>query len=330
MTPAITAVRLTGAARRAELPLLVLGPSLGTSATALWSDCAAGLTDAFDVLAWDLPGHGHNRAVPEEPLTIADLARGVLAVVDDVLDHRGETGGRFLYAGNSVGGAVGLQLLLDEPTRVGGAVLLCTGAQLGDAATWADRIAEVERSGTAAMAAGAEQRWFAPGFLDRRPEVGAALLGALRGTLDAGYVQVCRAVAGFDVRDRLGEVAVPVLAVAGGADVATPPALLEEIASGVRDGRLEVLADVAHLAPAQAPEAVAELVRRHLLGEGAATPADTAVLDPRSRALVTLAARAARSDDPRPHVRAALQSGLSDREVDAVLEALAGLSPEAG
>ncbi len=31
--PSITAVRLTGAAHRAELPLLVLGPSLGTSAT---------------------------------------------------------------------------------------------------------------------------------------------------------------------------------------------------------------------------------------------------------------------------------------------------------
>ena len=35
--PTITAVRLTGAANRAELPLLVLGPSLGTSATTLWS-----------------------------------------------------------------------------------------------------------------------------------------------------------------------------------------------------------------------------------------------------------------------------------------------------
>ena len=31
--PSITAVRLTGAAHRAELPLLVLGPSLGTSAS---------------------------------------------------------------------------------------------------------------------------------------------------------------------------------------------------------------------------------------------------------------------------------------------------------
>lgn len=118
MIPSITAVRLTGARHRAELPLLVLGPSLGTSATSLWSRCAAGLSDSFDLLAWDLPGHGHNRTVPEEPFTAAELAEGVLRVVDDVLAERGEAGGRFFYAGDTAGVTVGLQLLLDRPDRV--------------------------------------------------------------------------------------------------------------------------------------------------------------------------------------------------------------------
>ena len=104
MTPAITAVRMTGSPGRAELPLLVLGPSIGTTATTLWSACATELTAYFDVLAFDLPGHGHNRSVPDEPMTMADLARGVLAVVDDVLAHRDELGGTFAYAGVSVGG----------------------------------------------------------------------------------------------------------------------------------------------------------------------------------------------------------------------------------
>ena len=121
MIPVVTAVRLTGAAHRAELPLLVLGPSLGTSATTLWSDCAAaGLSDVFDVVAWDLPGHGHNRSVPEEPFTMAELAAGVLRVVDDVQAERGDD--TFFYAGDSVGGTVGLQLLLDVPARVSAAV----------------------------------------------------------------------------------------------------------------------------------------------------------------------------------------------------------------
>jgi 3-oxoadipate enol-lactonase/4-carboxymuconolactone decarboxylase len=265
--PTITAVRLSGARNRAELPLLVLGPSLGTSATTLWSAAAAHLGDAFDVVGWDLPGHGHNAAVPAEAFTMAELAAGVLHVVDDLLAARGEPGGSFAYAGDSVGGAVGLQLLLDAPRRITSAVLLCTGARIGDARSWGERIDQVRASGTPVMVAGSAERWFGAGFLDREPDRASALLHALADAADAGYVGVCGALAEFDVRDRLGEIDVPVLAVAGEQDVATPPEKLHEIADGVADGHCVVLPGVAHLAPAEAPEVVARLVRRHVLGE---------------------------------------------------------------
>jgi 3-oxoadipate enol-lactonase/4-carboxymuconolactone decarboxylase len=258
---------MTGSRNRAELPLLVLGPSLGTSATTLWTAAAAGLTDVFDVVAWDLPGHGHNRSVPDEPFTVAELAAGVLHVVDDVLAERGEVGGGFAYAGDSVGGAVGLQLMLDAPGRVTSAVLLCTGATIGDAASWADRIAQVRTSGTAGLVASSAERWFGTGFLDREPDTGSALLHALQSADDAGYVQVCGALAAHDVRDRLPEIDAPVLAVAGAEDVATPPDKLREIAEGVKDGRYVELPGVAHLAPAEAPGTVARLIRGHVLGE---------------------------------------------------------------
>ncbi|WP_193614219.1 alpha/beta fold hydrolase [Nocardioides lijunqiniae] len=274
MIPAVTAVRMSGAQHRADLPLLVLGPALGTSASALWTEAARGLTDVFDVLAWDLPGHGHNRSLPEEPFDVAELAAGVLSVVDEVLLQRDEVGGAFSYAGTSVGGAVGLQLLLDAPGRVRDAVLLATGATLGQRAMWEGRMTQVAMSGTQVLVAGSPDRWFAPGFAERRPDVVAPLVKALADTVDDAYRHVCAAVAGFDVRARLGEIAVPVLAVAGAADHATPAALLEAVAGGVREGRLVVLDDVAHLAPAEAPEQVARLIRQHALGE--APPASSA------------------------------------------------------
>ncbi len=118
LPPSITVVRLSGAKHRAELPVLVLGPAYGTSASSLWAECAAQLGEAFDLLAWDLPGHGYNVGVPDEPLTVAGLAAGVLAVVGDVLAERGELGGSFAYAGVGVGGEVGAQLELDAPGRV--------------------------------------------------------------------------------------------------------------------------------------------------------------------------------------------------------------------
>ncbi len=169
--------------------------------------------------------------------------------------------GPFLYAGESVGGQVGLQLLLDAPDRVLGAVLCCTGATIGDDTVWRDRIAQVRASGTASLVGASAQRWFAPGFLERQPERASALLHALRDTSDEGYVAVCRALAAYDVRDRLAQIAAPVVAVAGAHDPVCPPDLLREIADGVQQGRLVVLDDVAHQAPAEAPEEVAMTVR---------------------------------------------------------------------
>jgi len=346
MTPAVTAVRMSGAADRAERPLLVLGPSLGTSATTLWPRCATQLADVFDVLAWDLPGHGHNRAVPDEGFTVAELARGVLEVVDDVLAQRGDVGGPFFYAGDSVGGAVGLQLLLDVPARVASAVLLCTGAKLGTGESWQERMEAVALTGTAGLVESSAQRWFGPGFLEREPDTASVLLQALQQADDRGYAQVCQALASFDVRDRLGEITAPVLAVAGATDPATPPELLQELAEGVRRGRLVVLDGVGHLAPAEAPLEVAALLRQHLLGEPVPDGADDGRtgdltrefhelvtqyadggiwdrpgLDRRSRSLVTLTALVARGhhEELAPHLRAALDNGVTLEEVTELL-----------
>ena len=57
----LTAVTLHDAPGR---PLLVLGPSLGTSAESLWARCVARLRGDFHVVGWDLPGHGRSAPAP--------------------------------------------------------------------------------------------------------------------------------------------------------------------------------------------------------------------------------------------------------------------------
>ncbi|MEI7058850.1 alpha/beta fold hydrolase [Nocardioides sp. CCNWLW239] len=278
MTPRITAVELAGDASK---PLLVVGPSLGTSVTALWSATAELLADSFHVIGWELPGHGHGTPTTDA-FSMADLAAGVLASVDRVLTDRGERHGAFAYAGDSVGGAVGLQLLLDAPTRVEAAVLTNTGAKIGEPAGWNDRAATVREAGTASQIAGSTQRWFAPGFLERQPERGGILLHSLRDADAESYALVCDALAAYDVRGRLAEITAPVLAIAGVDDAPTPPASLEEIAVGVRSGRLVALDGVGHLAPAEAPHAVASLITSHVT---AADPAYAAGMNVRRQVL---------------------------------------------
>jgi 3-oxoadipate enol-lactonase / 4-carboxymuconolactone decarboxylase len=236
-------------------PLLLLGPSLGTSAATLWGAVAQRLTAHARVVGWDLPGHG--RSGRAESFTIEGLADAVLALADRLNVES------FDYAGDSVGGCVGLQLALDAPHRVTTATLLCTGAAIGTPHDWYDRAATVRTDGIAPMVAVAAQRWFAVGFTERQPGVSAALLDSLSHTDPDSYAQACDALSAFDVTGRLAEIATPILAVAGREDLPTPPESLQRIASGVKDGELIVLDGVGHLAPAEAPERVAALIARH-------------------------------------------------------------------
>jgi pimeloyl-ACP methyl ester carboxylesterase len=78
---------------------------------------------------------------------VGDIAVAVLAAVDA---YAGEPT-MFGYAGDSLGGAVGLQLMLDTPERVAWAVLCCTGPRIGEPEGWRDRVAAVRSGGTAAL-----------------------------------------------------------------------------------------------------------------------------------------------------------------------------------
>jgi 3-oxoadipate enol-lactonase/4-carboxymuconolactone decarboxylase len=258
--PKITGVQLSNPNAG---PLLLLGNSIGTSGTALWSASARFLGERFHVVAWDLPGHGGNTDPVSDGFTMAELAAGVMAFADRVLTDRGEPGGRLYYAGDSLGGAVGLQALLDAPDRILAAVLLCTGAKIGDAGGWWERAARVRASGTTVLVNQSIERWFAPGFLEREPEVASQLLESLHAANAEAYALACEALADFDVRSRLGEITVPVLAIAGAEDFATQPNLLAEISHGVQHGTLQIMDGVAHLAPAEAPEEVAKLIITH-------------------------------------------------------------------
>jgi 3-oxoadipate enol-lactonase/4-carboxymuconolactone decarboxylase len=304
----LTAVPLTPAGP--DRPLLLVGPSLGTSAAALWGRAAALLADRFRVVGWELPGHGGSPP-PTGPVAIADLAAGVLALAGP---------GRFHYAGDSVGGAVGLQLLLDHPDRVAAATLLCTGARIGTPQSWRERAELVRAGGTAALLDGALERWFAPGFAAREPAAAALLLQALRDADPTGYVRVCAALGAFDLTDRLSEVTAPVLVVAGAHDRVAPVGTGRELAAGLPAASLVILDDVAHQAPLEAPEIVAALIGGQLGPAPAGlAPAEPASVEPAS--VEPASAESASVDPVHAAGMAVRRAVLGDAYVDGVTAA---------
>ena len=236
-------------------PLLVLGPSLGTS-TILWDETLPLLREHFTVQAWDLPGHGHSPAATGR-FTVAEVAQAVLAAVAEP---------RFRYAGVSLGGAVGLELLLAAQDRVIAASTVCSGAKIGTPEGWTERAALTRSQGTASLVVPSAARWFAPGSIQRHPDLSGRLLHSLRDADDESYALCAEALASYDLRDRLAEITVPLLALWGEHDLVTPEANSVEIASGVQHGRLERVAGAAHLAPAEQPQAVASALIDHFRG----------------------------------------------------------------
>ncbi|MFD7136113.1 3-oxoadipate enol-lactonase [Streptomyces sp. NPDC059894] len=238
----------------ASAPPLLLGPSLGTS-YALWDKVAPELSVTHRVVRWDLPGHGGSDAGLIGPgATVADLAGLVL----DLADSLGLE--RFAYAGVSLGGAVGLHLALHHPERVASLAVICSSAHFNGAGPWQERAALVRREGLAGLAESADARWFTPGFTV--PE----LVADHRDADPDAYAACCDALAAFDLRERLAEISVPTLLVAGREDPATPPAHLREIADAVPGSALTEIPGASHLAPAERPEAVLTALRAHFDG----------------------------------------------------------------
>ena len=266
------------AAPAADARVLVVLPSLGTSAAALWQQAATELSELSPettVIGIDLPGHGRSApiAVPADAeaaprITISDLAEAVLATLDRVLPDVAEPGTPVDLAGDSIGGATALQLALDHGDRFGRIAVFCTGSKIGEASAWEERAQTVATSGTPTQVIGSAQRWFGEGFMDREPEASAALLHSLQDADRFSYASLCYALADFDVRSRLPEIARPLLAVAGSQDQPTPATKLAEIANEVPGALLEVIDGAAHLVPAEAPVVTAGLLADFLQGKG--------------------------------------------------------------
>jgi 3-oxoadipate enol-lactonase len=237
----------------AEAPVLVLSNSLGTSLD-LWSENLAALTRSFRVVRYDQRGHGDSE-VPSEPFGVDELGEDVLRLLDDLGVERAS------FCGVSMGGATGMWLAVNAPERVDRLVVACTSAKFGETDKWFVRARIVREDGLEAIVDSILRRWFTPGF---RPDLVARLRAGFLATPTEGYAACCEALAGWDYRGRLGEVAAPTLVIAGAHDIATTPEEGAFIAGRIPGAQLLVLPDAAHLANVQQPDAFAEAVLAHL------------------------------------------------------------------
>lgn len=238
-----------------ETTVLLLG-SVGSDRS-MWSQQVRTLAQSYRVLAVDLRGHGGSEVVPGAS-TIEEFALDIVSVLDSVeID-------RVHMVGLSLGGAVALEMGLRYPGRIQSLTLICTSARFGESQQWLDRAALVRDKGMEAVSESVARRWVSPSLADAEPTLLGRLESMVRATSAEGYASACEALAAYDLREHLGAISAPVLAIAGAQDPATPPESLQEILDGIGHGRLVVLDPAAHVPTFEQPDALSELIRDHV------------------------------------------------------------------
>jgi len=190
------------------------------------------LSKHFTVVTVDLLGHGDSDAPDElEPYTPGPAVERLVAL----MDHLGYV--QVLVCGHSLGGAVGLRLALDHPSRVAGLVIINSNSAAGTP-KWREEVqprmvemaARARAEGTDFLR---ESRLYPAKSQRIPPEPRAALVQHFDQLTPAGFAGTAEGLAArVNAFERLSELSVPTLVVIGTRDaefVKNAPRLIAEL-----------------------------------------------------------------------------------------------------
>lgn len=216
----------------------------------MWDGQVAALERDFNVLRYDLRGHGGTPA-SGGAYTIELLVSDLAALLDQLNIRRTSV------IGLGLGGAIAQAFALAHPDRVDKLMPCCCRARMVPdfAAMWHKLREAVSTNGLESIVEPTVQRWFSEDFKSRHPEVLEKIRKMIRSTTQEGYMGATAAFLGLDVEAELGSIKAPTLYVSGAEDkLGGPPALMEGLAAKVKGARHVSVPNAAHIANIQNPE----------------------------------------------------------------------------
>jgi pimeloyl-ACP methyl ester carboxylesterase len=185
--------------------------------------------------------------------SIAGIARRVLA----------DAPPRFVLLGLSMGGYIAFEIMRQAPSRIAGLALLDTSARPETSEQTIRRQAQIDMARSGRFDEISEQMF---AVLSRPAGLGDARIRQViramaADTGPAAFIRQQTAIMGrADSRPTLSTLRCPTLVVVGDEDKLTPPDLAVEIAQGIPDARLEVVAECGHLSTLDQPERVTKIL----------------------------------------------------------------------
>lgn len=247
------------------------GPALvflhgGWSDGRAWGPQLAGLSDGFDVIAWDAPGCGGSDDPPRE-MTMADYADAVAVLVAELGVEAAH------LCGISWGGGLALAVWQRHPELVRSLILV--GAYAGWKGSLPPEEVEARVRRVLAEAERPPAEWmdaYLPTFFAGTPPAGSLELvrSMMLDSRPGGLVPMLTAFADADLNAVLPTIAVPTLLLWGEHDDRSPVrTVAQALRSAIPAAELVVLPGVGHEVNLEAPEAFTTEVRRFLQAAGA-------------------------------------------------------------
>ncbi|MFC6632485.1 alpha/beta fold hydrolase [Microbulbifer taiwanensis] len=237
-------------------PLLLLH-GLGSRGSD-WRPQIDGLAGEFRVLTLDFPGHGDSDPI-DGPVTIADLARDVRALLDHLQMVRAHV------VGLSLGGMVLFQLLADSPERLNSITVINSGPGLVSG-QWrmkllvAFRTLLIHSFGLPALA-----KKIAPKLFPRTEQqpLRDEFLRSIAAADKKSYLRVLRAIGAFNVCEKVAGSRIPALILSADNDY-TPVSYKAGYTAQLGNARLSVIENSGHASPMDQPQACNQLIREFL------------------------------------------------------------------
>ena len=246
--------------RQGRGPAVLLIHGVGGDASN-WDAIVPHLAQRFDVIAMDLRGHGRSESITG-PLDAHDLARDARQVLDECGVERAAV------VGFSLGGAVAMALTLDAHQRVGRLAVIGTvcGRTPQEQARALERVHDCRQHGHGGIAESNRERWFTDEFRRAHPDVVERRVAQVKACDGISYLHAFTAFCTSDFVERLGEIKVPTLIIAGEHDVAATPRMAHLMAERIADAQAHVLPGLRHSLLIEAGPRVTELLESFLHG----------------------------------------------------------------
>jgi len=228
------------------------------STAAIWDDQLSAFGERYRAYAVELRGNGRSGV---EPPPSAITREGYVQDVIAVANAAGAQ--RFHFVGCSLGGAVGLELWNRRAERIRSFVFVGAFAAYPDGGNIAEAIIAQVLS-TADMRAFAQARAARLFSQQTAPQRYQETIEQMACKNLESYVAATRATWTGDYRSMLGSVSVPTLVLCGENDQIAPVRLSRELAEGIPNAQLAVVAGANHIANADKPEEVNRLIGRFL------------------------------------------------------------------